>query len=65
VSKQFSCIENLSAAGSQNCITGLGFASKTLKIDFTAIKSKICSGERKTKGLKIATELVSQGLRGH
>jgi hypothetical protein len=65
VSKQLSCIKNFSATGSQNCITGLGFTGKTMKIDFTTIKSKICGCDRKTNGLKVAAELVSQDLCSH
>jgi hypothetical protein len=39
--KKFSCIKNLSTTSSQDCITGLSLIGKTMKIQFTAIKSKV------------------------
>jgi hypothetical protein len=51
--KKFACIKNFSTPGSQDGVASLNFTSKTLEINFAAIKLKIRRRDGKAKRLEI------------
>jgi hypothetical protein len=51
--KKLACIKNFSTPGSQDGVASLNFTSKTLEINFAAIKLKIRRRNGKAKRLEI------------